>query len=118
MIEAVFFEDESHELEGFQVSGHAGYAPAGEDIVCAGVSALVQAAVCGLEKFLNTPPDVQKVTWGEEGIIFKVGLPHSLSVQEKERAKVILETLELGLRGIAKSYPDYVRVRRCGGCGS
>ncbi|HAA90771.1 MAG: Uncharacterized protein XD63_0349 [Thermoanaerobacterales bacterium 50_218] len=112
MIEAVFFENESHELEGFQVAGHAGYAPAGEDIVCAGVSALVQAAVCGLEKFLSTPPDVQKVAWGEENIVFKVVLSHSLSSQEKERAKVILETLELGLTGIAKSYPDYIRVRR------
>ena len=33
---------------GFRAEGHIGYAPAGSDIVCAGVSALLQNAVIAL----------------------------------------------------------------------
>ena len=41
MIEAVF-ERKNGRLCGFSVRGHAGYADAGEDIVCAAVSSAVQ----------------------------------------------------------------------------
>ena len=43
-----FSRDKSGRLSGFTVVGHTGYAPEGEDIVCAGVSALSQTAVNAL----------------------------------------------------------------------
>ena len=41
MITAVFYKKD-RELSGFRVSGHAGYADYGYDIVCASVSSAVQ----------------------------------------------------------------------------
>ena len=41
MITAVFYK-KGRDLSGFRVSGHAGYAEYGEDIVCASVSSAVQ----------------------------------------------------------------------------
>ena len=42
MTHAVIFEKSgSHEIVGFQTEGHAGYADAGSDIVCAAISVLV-----------------------------------------------------------------------------
>ena len=41
---------ESYRL-GFIVEGHAEFAPHGQDIVCAGVSAIVQAAILGIEHY-------------------------------------------------------------------
>lgn len=44
-----------------KVKGHAGYAPHGQDIVCAGVSAILQTAVLGLEALANSHPDHVRV---------------------------------------------------------
>lgn len=38
------------------VKGHAGYAPHGQDIVCAAVSAILQTAVLGIESIAETYP--------------------------------------------------------------
>ena len=35
--------------DGIEISGHAGYAEAGKDIVCAGVTALTQTLIRSLE---------------------------------------------------------------------
>ncbi len=108
MIEVVFYTDAREKIRGFLVRGHAGYAPAGRDIVCAGVSALVQTAVRGLEEYLSQPPEVRR----KRGLL-RVFLPCSLGEEDAERAAVILGTLELGLREIACLYKKHVRVRRC-----
>lgn len=41
---------------GILIRGHADYAPRGLDIVCAGVSAIIQAAVCGLREIAKEYP--------------------------------------------------------------
>ena len=40
---------------GFSAKGHAGYADAGEDIVCAAISALTQATEYGLTEVIHAP---------------------------------------------------------------
>ena len=38
-----------HHNDGMTIEGHAGYADAGQDIVCAGVSAIVQTLIQSAE---------------------------------------------------------------------
>ena len=52
MIRAEFFS-QAGRLTGFTVSGHAGYADAGEDIVCAAVSSAVQLTANGITEVLG-----------------------------------------------------------------
>lgn len=40
----------SHEKGCITINGHAGYAPNGQDIVCAAVSALVQTFIASVEE--------------------------------------------------------------------
>lgn len=40
-----------------KVEGHANYAPHGQDIVCAGVSAILQTAVLGLQAIADAYPN-------------------------------------------------------------
>ena len=44
-----FFKRSDGALIGYRAGGHSGYAEAGEDIVCAGVSALTQSTLNGLQ---------------------------------------------------------------------
>lgn len=113
MIRVTFLENESGKLRGFQAKGHAGYALEGDDIVCAGVSTLIQAAAAGLEKFLSEQVHLTERLADPQDVFVKLMLPEALSGEEEKAARVILETLELGMRGVAGSYGKYLEVRRC-----
>lgn len=106
-------ETEGRALWGFRVQGHAGYAPRGDDIVCAGVSTLVQTAVAALHRFLTRPPLLEKTSQDEGEICVQLRLPGVLTAEEMSTAQVILETMEIGMLGIARSYGKYLEVRRC-----
>lgn len=79
------------------VQGHAGYAPKGEDIVCAAVSALTYALIGALE---------------EEGLIRELVVrPGFVTVAAKKEDKAF-DVVRCGIGQIAARYPQCVRVRR------
>lgn len=43
------------------IKGHANYAEHGQDIVCAGVSAIIQTAILGLEEIAKNYPNHVKI---------------------------------------------------------
>lgn len=90
--------------KSMEISGHAEYAEYGKDIVCAGVSALVETAVLGLENVVGVKPLVNK----KQGF-FILKLPDSMTEEESKNAAIILETIFLGLEDIANSYPLNIR---------
>ena len=98
----VRFLERGGRLLGFEARGHAGYAPSGEDIVCAAVSVLTQTALLGLQEVLKVP-----VEWSvdeEKGeLIARVR-------EATDGTEVLLRTLEAGLKNIAGQYPDLVGI--------
>lgn len=88
-------------ITGFRVTGHAGAGPRGYDIVCAGVSALTQSALLGLERCAGRHFELD-IASGKL-IMNLTGEPDSLT-------QAILETMVLGLKEIAGSYPHSVRL--------
>ncbi|NLP18228.1 MAG: ribosomal-processing cysteine protease Prp [Firmicutes bacterium] len=102
MINVFITRGSGGKIEGFQVQGHAGCGYRGTDIVCAGVSVLTQVAVIGLEEYLG----LQAKVFIESGLL-KCCLPARPAEQEAQ-IDAILETMVLGLNGIAAEYPDRV----------
>ena len=93
-------------LSGFDCRGHAEYADAGEDIVCAAVSALTQGTLNGLLNVLKAPVDYRIDE--KDGI-----LTASLGdVPEDKRAgaQLLLETLVSALQMIEADYARFIRV--------
>ncbi|HHW62110.1 MAG TPA: ribosomal-processing cysteine protease Prp [Syntrophomonadaceae bacterium] len=90
---------------GFKAEGHAAYAAPGEDIYCAGVSAVTQTALLGLMKHLRQMP-VYEIKDG----CLHCFLPANLSREDRQKANVILSTMEMGLRSMQEAYPQYVKV--------
>ena len=89
--------------EEFISKGHAGYAEAGQDIVCAAVSALIINTVNSLEKFTDDKFDVQEKD-GFVSIYFRNNL--------SERGMLLMDSLLLGLTEIAGSYNNrYLTVK-------
>lgn len=95
-------EDKPGLLVGFRIRGHAGFAEYGQDIVCAGASAIAQAAVLGLKDALGSGVSFQR----EPGFLEVHILPEACGTA----SQAILRTLELGLLSISRGYSGYVDV--------
>ena len=94
-------------MREFELSGHAGFAKRGRDIVCAGVSALSIAAVNGLEHFLSVAPKVQEADGHIACRLIEV------SEQDLEKAQWILQTMTLGIEQIQSAYgQNYIFIDR------
>lgn len=95
MIKVVFCKSKD-EYKGFNVSGHAGSAEYGRDIVCASVSVLVINTINSLEKFTD---DKLSVESDERKGIIKLDF---LS-KNTNKAKLLMDAMVLGLEGIRSS---------------
>lgn len=87
-------------LEEISVRGHSGYSESGTDIVCAGVSTLLQGTIRSLESLTH------------DKISYKL-VPGSGVVKYKnlsERGKLLVDSFFIGVCMIAREYPAYVRI--------
>ena len=89
-------------ISGFECKGHAGYAPAGSDIVCAAVSILTTTCVNALESVAGVKPQ----------LIVRDGLMKAVVPEDQmtHDAQIILRTFEQGIRDVASSYPKYIHI--------
>ena len=86
-------------VTGFECVGHAGFAEAGSDIVCAAVSILTTTCANALETVAGLKPLV-KAAPGKMILARPDGSGHD--------AQVILKTMRQGLRDLREAYPDYL----------
>ncbi|MBO8126176.1 MAG: ribosomal-processing cysteine protease Prp [Firmicutes bacterium] len=102
MVKATFVLGSTLKYQGFTLAGHTGYAAHGEDIVCAGVSALALSVAQALEEFLG---EKVSIIQGEDGWLKVVIKETQCSAELLCRAETLVKTLEIGLRNISRSYP-------------
>jgi len=102
-----FFRRPDGALTGYRAEGHTGYAEAGEDIVCAAVSALTQTTLNGLKNVLKAPVmfDID-----DAAAILEARLTPEASEAQVQAAQLLLQTLLEGLQAIERSYPRNVRI--------
>lgn len=82
------------------VNGHAGFAPEGQDIICASVSALVQTLVYSLEDLT------------EDKIEYELS-PGTVYIKYRnlsERAQLLIDSFFVGIETISSNYPYHVRI--------
>ena len=102
-----FYRRSDDSLVGYRAEGHTGYAEAGYDIVCAGVSALTQSTLNGLQNILKAPV---KSDIDERTASLEAELAPEATEEQVERAQLLLETLLQGVQAIERSYPRNVRI--------
>ena len=104
MTRCEFFTNEDR-ITGFSVSGHSGYAEAGNDIVCAAISAVVTMAeatindVCGAKAKVRVKDEQARIT---------LMLP--ASCDEEDAVQAVLAGMMLTLISLRDDYPDYIEV--------
>ena len=90
MIQAAFDKNR------LRVSGHAGYAPKGQDIVCAAVSALVYALIGTLEETEN---------------VAEVVLRPGYAAVEAKKETATFDLVRCGIGQLAEKYPEFVQAK-------
>lgn len=103
MIQARY--DRDGEMHTLSVNGHAGYSPKGQDIVCAGVSAIVYALIGWLE---NNSEDTRFVSIDEnngEAVI---------ACEGDEKVSAVFYMAAIGIEGIMNTYPSHVDIEIVG----
>ena len=98
----LYRDGQSHDIVGFKVSGHSGYAEAGEDIVCAGISTLTINTVNSIEKFTG---DKFVLNTNEDNALIELKMS-SLS----NESKILLQAFELGITSIAQNNAEYLLI--------
>jgi len=88
-------------------SGHTGFADSGKDIVCAGVSCIIQTAVLGIQKLTDIK---HNVIIDENKGYLKLELIDIENSQSFHDAQVILSTMLVGLKDLQKQYPNYIKL--------
>ena len=90
-------------LKGFRVCGHSGYAEAGEDIVCAAVSALTMYTANLLTEAFDIPCDV---TVDEDSVTIALSLK-----TKSETGSKIIASFKDELVALAEEYPQNILVK-------
>lgn len=87
-------------LDGITIEGHAGYAEAGKDIVCAGVTALVQTLVKSADDLT------------EDKIEYEIS-PGMADIHYgclSEAGKLLVDSFFLGICLIADDFPEHIKL--------
>lgn len=87
--------------ERIEISGHAGYAEPGKDIVCAGVTALTQTLIQSIDDLTDDEIEY-RISPGKVEVEYR-----NLS----EKSKTLMDSFFVGICLIAEEFPEYVKVR-------
>jgi len=90
-------------FEGFRVCGHSGYAEAGQDIVCAAVSAMTMYTANLLTEELDIPCDL---TVDEDSVTISLSL-----VKPSELGSKVIAAFRKELVALAEEYPQNILVK-------
>ena len=103
----VTFHTEGSVITGFDAKGHSGFAPEGEDIVCAAVTSAVRLVECTVNDVMGLCAAV-KVR--EKDTFISLRLPGGLPAQADSTCQALLTGLMVYLTELHDEYPDHIEV--------
>ena len=107
----VTFYTEGRRITGFDASGHSGFAPAGEDIVCAAVTSAVRLVECVLNDVMGLCSSVKV---NEKSALISLRLPGSLGQTAESTCQTLLAGMMVYLCELHNEYPDHIEVLEAG----
>lgn len=90
-------------LTGFEISGHSGYAEEGSDIVCASISSCAYMVCNTATEIVGVKADIEV----DDGY-----MSFSVSLNDIEKIKVLMEGFEMHVKALAEDYKDFIRCKK------
>ena len=89
---------------GFRLTGHADQGAYGEDIVCAGISAITETALLGITDVLKLD-----AAWSREEGHMRCELSRETAGEDIEKAAIVFNTMIAGLSSLQQAYPKSLK---------
>ncbi|MFC4711883.1 ribosomal-processing cysteine protease Prp [Planococcus dechangensis] len=93
-------------ITGFEMSGHADFADHGQDLVCAGASAVSFGAVNAIMALTGIEPDIEQA---ESGFL-KIGFPKNIDSKTDEQVQLLVRGMIISLETIEHDYADFIKI--------
>jgi uncharacterized protein len=106
MIQTTIYRTESGRVQSFTLSGHALFANHGNDIVCAGASAVSFGAVNSIIALTGVEPEIEQ---GEDGFLRCI-IPDNLPEDVQEKVQLLLEGMIVSLQTIERDYGKHIKI--------
>ena len=103
----VTFYSEGSRLTGLEMKGHSGYAPQGEDIVCAALTSAVRLTECAVNDVLGLAAAVRV---DEARALVSLRLPGGLGPTAESTCQTLLTGLMVYFTMLHDEYPDNIEV--------
>ncbi len=103
----VTFHSEGGRLTGFEMQGHSGYAPQGEDIVCAALSSAVRLIDHAVNDVLGLEAAVRV---RDKDAFISLKLPNGLSQTNEKICQTLLAAFLVHCVQLAEEYPENISV--------
>ena len=98
MVQVKVLKSKADNLYGLEVKGHAGYAEAGQDLVCAAVSSIITGGFNAMSK-----EDIEEIAL-EEGYA-------KVILKENTHSVEVLKVIVIQLQTIEESYPKFIKLK-------
>ena len=103
----VTFHSEGGRLTGFDMKGPSGYAPQGEDIVCAALTSAVRLTECAVNDVLGLEASVKA---REKDASISLKIPNGLGQTNEKICQTLLAALLVHCVRLAEEYPENISV--------
>ncbi|MEW8985500.1 MAG: ribosomal-processing cysteine protease Prp [Bacillus sp. (in: firmicutes)] len=106
MINITINRTESGFIRSFTMDGHANFARHGDDIVCAGASAVSFGSVNAIEALTGIVPEIEQ---GQGGFL-RCTFPTDLQQDVQEKVQLLLEAMVVSLETIERDYGKHIKI--------
>lgn len=106
MIRVQFERTNNGKIRSFTMKGHADFAQKGQDIVCAGASAVAFGSVNAIMTLTGFEPDIEQSESGFLKCVFDLKESDSVSNQ----VQLLLEAMIVSLQTIENDYSEYIQI--------
>jgi uncharacterized protein YsxB (DUF464 family) len=99
-------KETANRILSFEMSGHADFAEHGQDLVCAGASAVSFGAVNAIMELTGIEPEIEQASSG----FLKVVFPTDLDDKTDGQVQLLVRAMLVSLKTIEQDYGQYIKI--------
>ncbi|KYD10884.1 ribosomal-processing cysteine protease Prp [Heyndrickxia sporothermodurans] len=106
MIHVQIRQTSNRKISSFTMKGHADFATKGQDIVCAGASAVSFGAINAIMELTKIEPLIKQSNGG----YLECTIPEQLPSDEEAKVQLLLQGMVVSLQTIERDYGKYIKI--------
>jgi uncharacterized protein len=103
----VYVEKSGERIRSFSMDGHADFAEHGQDLVCAGASAVSFGSVNAIMSLTGVEPAIEQ---SADGGYLSCVIPDGLPDETDMKVQLLLSSMVISLQTIERDYRDFIKI--------